>query len=578
MNNLKKILGAMVVGTFIFGFNLNANATTACSGEALIGDTCKDTIENAITEANSNGGTIELLKNAEVETFLNINTEKNVTLDLNEFNIEGKGNATILLTKGTLKITGSGKIINKNTASPNGTLCVYGSKTDVVKNSNLTIDSNVTIEGINPVNIILNADNQPVNFGTTIDIYGTILNNVKTNSTVSAALSTHGNIKNTTNAPIINIHDGATLSSTIEDGAGIYQAGYGQTTIDKATISGASGLIIKAGKANLNGATIKATGQKVSPLPSGNGFNGTGAAIQIESNDTYAGEIELIIDGGTYESDHNAAILEYVDTTDSNPNTKVKTIEIKDGDFIAASNESAINVSDKFKTNYANHNNFVKGGTFSSDVSDFIDKTTLGQSESGQVGKLHTITVEQPENGTINVNKNAVSGEEVTVIATPNAGYKLEKITVTKVSAAATIAMPIANVDNTVPVTDGKFTMPDENVNITATFVKNEAEKIKVTVLIKDEEKEYEVEKESTLQSLLDNLKKEGFNVIGFTNKDKKELDLTNKITENMYLIALLDDEKADKNPQTLDNIIPFLGLGLAGTIVCGIASKKYLH
>ena len=32
---------------------------------------------------------------------------------------------------------------------------------------------------------------------------------------------------------------------------------------------------------------------------------------------------------------------------------------------------------------------------------DFIDKASLGQSVSGKVGKLHNITFEQPENGTI---------------------------------------------------------------------------------------------------------------------------------------------------------------------------------
>ena len=583
MKTYQKILSSLMIGALAFSLNYKEAKANSCSASdvASTESNCYQDLKTAINNLNTKGGTLDLLKTTTINEFLDINTDKNITINLNNYNIEGTGNATILLTKGDLKITGYGKIINRKLTSINGTLCIYGSSTDVEKNSTLTIDTNVTIEGINPINIILNAANESVNFGTTVDIYGTILNNAKTASTVSAALSTHGNIKNAAHAPIINIHDGAKLISNVEDGTGIYQAGNSNITINKATIEGQTGIITKSGTLNLKGTTVTATGPKNEPKPLNNGFEGTGAAIQVESNKGYYGKVNISIDGGTYTSSNNATILEYVDSTDDTPQTTVEKMEIKDGEFNSPTGINNINVSEQFKaTSFGSQ--FITGGTFSSKVDSFIDSASLGQSVSGQVGKLHNITVEQPENGKITVNENAVEGEEVTITATPDEGYKLESITVTK-TGASPIAMAISNIntiadDNTIEVKDGKFTMPNDDVKITATFVKEEAEKVKVTVLIKDEEKEYEVEKGSTLQNLLDNLKKEGLNIKGFTNKDNQELDLTNTINDNMYLIAIIEDEKTDDNPKTLDNIIPFISLGIVGTIVCGIASKKYLH
>jgi len=71
----------------------------------------------------------------------------------------------------------------------------------------------------------------------------------------------------------------------------------------------------------------------------------------------------------------------------------------------------------------------------------------------------HDITVAEAENGTAATSPSgkAREGDEVTVTATPASGYELGSITVMKG-------------ETEVSVENGKFTMPDGNVTVTATF------------------------------------------------------------------------------------------------------------
>ena len=72
----------------------------------------------------------------------------------------------------------------------------------------------------------------------------------------------------------------------------------------------------------------------------------------------------------------------------------------------------------------------------------------------------YTVTVTPPTNGTISASKTTGinEGEAITLTVTPASGYQLETLTVKDAS------------DNTVTVTDNKFTMPASNVTVSATF------------------------------------------------------------------------------------------------------------
>ena len=75
----------------------------------------------------------------------------------------------------------------------------------------------------------------------------------------------------------------------------------------------------------------------------------------------------------------------------------------------------------------------------------------------------YTVTVNPSENGTVVANPTSGNmGDEITLTITPAEGYELESVTVTGV-----------NTNVAVTVTDGKFTMPADDVTVSATFKKS---------------------------------------------------------------------------------------------------------
>ncbi len=73
--------------------------------------------------------------------------------------------------------------------------------------------------------------------------------------------------------------------------------------------------------------------------------------------------------------------------------------------------------------------------------------------------KVHLVNVQTCENGTVTASlSNAIAGEEVVLSASPSEGYSLEAYNV------------ITSNGSDVSVTDGKFTMPDEDVTVSAAF------------------------------------------------------------------------------------------------------------
>ena len=92
-------------------------------------------------------------------------------------------------------------------------------------------------------------------------------------------------------------------------------------------------------------------------------------------------------------------------------------------------------------------------------------KAALGHIEVEGTGTYtienkYTVTVASGiTNGQISVSEtNVAPGTEVTITATPNSGYSLASLTVTDAN------------NNPITVTDGKFTMPESNVTVSATF------------------------------------------------------------------------------------------------------------
>lgn len=126
---------------------------------------------------------------------------------------------------------------------------------------------------------------------------------------------------------------------------------------------------IKSGKLNIYGGTLRAYGENDMPTENfGNGIFDSGAALQIESNQNYAGNIEINISGGKLISENAVAIYEYDST---NTATKVTNFNITGGTFISNNYNSNISFSPNF--NVA-HTNFITGGIFNRNEDNVLEQ------------------------------------------------------------------------------------------------------------------------------------------------------------------------------------------------------------
>ncbi len=555
--NLKKIMGLLVVSILALGFKANVYAgTTSCNNSeiAKVDDsTCYDSLSDALSSVTS-GGKVVLSNSTSTEKIV-LNLTGTVELDLNGKTITGTADRVFEVTGGELKITnsvedGTGLIINESSSTAASIYVYTGTK--------LTVGKKVTIKGINPIMISSKRESDYKNEDTEVTIAGKLLNTTP-QSVTSAALTVFGKISNSEKAPKITIEQDAVLSSTVTGGAGIFQSGYAKTTI-KGKVSGDTGVVIKSGTLTIEGAAeITADGGYANAVPTGDGFNGTGAAIQIESLNN---DIEVNITAGKITSTSNSAILEYTNGSD----TKVKKLEVNSSaNFSAPADKEVMAVSDDLKTDLAG-----------SGVTTTVEHKITIPTEVSH-GKVE---LEEGKN-----KDKLLFGEFVTLKVTPDAGYHLGTLKITSdakpVSAIARIA------SNDIPyisVSGGyKFRMPNGDVNVEATFVKNSSSSssnyhLKINIKVKDELIEnYVINNGETLNDILNELKTKYSNMVGFTDSDNNKLELDTVAYDGMYLIAVLEDETISESPKTFDAISTIIAISVVSLGAIGFASKKYI-
>lgn len=289
--------------------------------------------------ATSSEDFMDCLHSAESECVLSGDVEMNslyqldrdLTINLKGHNITSATTAKFFETRGhALTITGEGSISTTDTTNT-GIVRVYGTgSVDAAERTSVTIGKDVTLNGPNPI-VVYNTGVTAYN--TTIDIYGTLNGH-------NSGIWMIGTIADKTNYPTINIHDGAVVAADdpIVDaehrgGVAISAMGYARWNIDEATITGVgSGIGVKGGIVDIDGASVTATGDP-SVLPPelyNNGINPSGAAIQVEKNAGYPGDIELNIVAGDFTSEYNDAVIYEYGEADA-----VKSIEVSGGTFNA---------------------------------------------------------------------------------------------------------------------------------------------------------------------------------------------------------------------------------------------------
>lgn len=268
-------------------------------------------------------------------------------LDLGQHNItntSGKSYA-LFIKQGTLSITGQGIISGQNG------LEIQGSDQNIVNFTTVSIGKDVTIQGqIYAIAINDYNSNSSLNYGTKLTIDGTLR--------AGYGVATNGRIKNTVGAPQIIINDSAVIiASGYDDSTPFYAAGNATWTIGAATLTGKSGLNIRAGELTLNGTSVSADGEMRNPSTGSGGIDGVGVAFQIEHHPKYADNVVLNINGGTYSSQNGDVFYEYGESVASRA-TAVADINISGGTFTAGSDRAI------FGGTIDQNNIEISGGTF----------------------------------------------------------------------------------------------------------------------------------------------------------------------------------------------------------------------
>lgn len=362
---IKKLIFSILLLVYILPISVNASANSL----AQVGDNYYDNLLDAISNAGPND-TITLISDSKLDNTLEINKTININLNGNDITAPER---VFLVQGGTLNLTGKGTI--KETSPNYGAIMVKGSTNrDDEKYSVVNISKDVTLEGWS--GIFITHDNNK-SYGTEVNFAGTINAVDDTEGSEGIGIYVNGNIKDKHNSPVVNIQDGAKITST---GNGLYIAGYGTYNINKANISGVeSGIGVKSGILNIDGATITGTGPDETPTQGYNdGIKASGTSIQIESNNGYAGNIEINIDDGRFVSNHSNVIYEYIG---KGTNSQVIALDVSGGTFISDANKEVIRITDSLKKY---HNSFISGGKYSSNPNEYLKPGYTTTLENGK--------------------------------------------------------------------------------------------------------------------------------------------------------------------------------------------------
>lgn len=343
-----------------------------------------ETLTNAI-EAGKNVILTDNISNINKTILIN----KEITVDLNGKNISFTKNNMFEVIGGNLTLTGKGTV--KEETPYYGAVMLRGSANkEDINYSTLTVGKDVTLEGWAPIFINqLNGVNKiKDSYGITVNLYGTLNGFADSSGDRGHGIYVNGNIKHKENYPVINIYEGAIINTP---GDGIYAAGFAKWNIEGAKITGGIGIGAKSGIFNLKNVIIKATDPYMDPKYWGNGIYSNGAAIQIESNNGYAGGIDITIDGGKYESINAYAIHHYLASKNGETvNNSLENLTIKNGAFIGGKNNIAVEVVDKDKVS-------ITGGKYSSSVVKYVtDEYVESKVESEFVVAKKEVKVETP--------------------------------------------------------------------------------------------------------------------------------------------------------------------------------------
>lgn len=315
-----------------------------------------------------------------------------------------------------------------------------------------------------------------------------------------------------TNAKI-NVNGGTIIS---QDSAAIYAPQVnGETTIKGGTITGKTGIEIRAGKLTITGGTITGDTNEFIVSANANGVTTKGASVSVSQHTTKK-PIDVLIKGGTFNA--NVPISEANPMNNAEEYIELVTITIENGTFNSESDET-VKIADDVTQ-------IISGGSYTNTVEVLVKDGYAEVDENNRkvVYKINPINITNSSNGSvISSLTEAPKTKEVKLTLTPNEGYKVLLLEVTD------------SHGNKINVSNNKFVMPDDEVTVTGKFVKIITNEVNTNNNTQEQDNANGVlDKEKTDEVILDTISESTNNyndanlvelVISSKDKDKEEIN-----------------------------------------------------
>ena len=259
-------------------------------------ETMYGTFQEALSAAQEIGGTVKLY--GDVDLYQTQTISKNVTIDLNGWNIHADGVRAFHITGGDVMITGEGEIASYEYSmidmDPDSSVIRVGDNSGEARNVSLTIDEDVHVrtDCAYGISVFGSATTE------TLDIEGSV-GQLADEDTGDIRPAISGNGSAGYGGTTIKIGENATV--TTRGGLAIYHPQSGDLTVD-GLVKG--GIEMKGGNLTVTSEGVVKSNSDLEEthVPNNDGPSTTGYAIALVRNTNYAGVGEVSIDDDAWIS------------------------------------------------------------------------------------------------------------------------------------------------------------------------------------------------------------------------------------------------------------------------------------
>ena len=288
---------------------------------------------------------------------------------------------------------------------------------------NFTLGKNVEVRDNGPLFMQGNGNAGCI----TANIYGSLVMDAAESEPEYAAIQGNGQAKYA--GTVINIYEGALVDGG--QSAGIYHPQDGVLNIYGGTVTGATGIYMKAGTLNISGGSISGKGEKTAYAYNGSGFFTTGDALVVD-NCIYPGGTPLVsITGGEFVSDKAEPIGSYKKSDDpaqtDGPDAAVGGF-VKGGSFSKSLDVKLLDGSLKYELNSSegsapySYYSTLSGVTEAAEgLENAVIKTT-GAAGAGTGETTCTVTFKDDYSGT-QYSVTAKAGDKLVLPSLSRSGY-----------------------------------------------------------------------------------------------------------------------------------------------------------